>query len=209
MNIPNVNVIILISSIFQFTKISSTNQPCSPLNKNSCPCSGFESYCQLETGYTFLNFPKSGSFIVKNIDYTNREIRLFDPERCLAEKMMFLNITSTPFQYKSKYNQYYMLYKCYVRNDDEIIINNRDVHVINCLSSKNYTVVSAPWNYSMPPCEAVNGGGGPVVLPLDNNSNDSHITRLTRNVLRSLVPGQDTSNETFFNNNNRSSYGHK
>ncbi|KAK9672467.1 hypothetical protein RND81_12G102800 [Saponaria officinalis] len=133
-----------------------------PTKQKLMPCPGFESYCQLETGYT-LNFPKSGSFIVRNIDYTNGEIRLFDPERCLAEKTMFSNSTSTLFRYKSKHNQYYMLYKCYVRSDDEIIINNRDAQVINCLGTKNYTVVSAPWNYTMPMCDVVVGGGGAVV----------------------------------------------
>ncbi|KAI3857158.1 hypothetical protein MKW98_010572 [Papaver atlanticum] len=60
---------------------------------------GFDLTCNT-LGETVLRLPQSGEFLVRNIDYVNKEIRLYDQDGCLARRFQQqnLNINLSPFE---------------------------------------------------------------------------------------------------------------
>ncbi|KAL1191612.1 putative RING-H2 finger protein ATL21A [Cardamine amara subsp. amara] len=62
----------------------------------SCGHVGFSLLCTVSQSPA-LKLPKSGTFLVREIDYISQQIRLYDPENCLAIKLLTFDISGSPF----------------------------------------------------------------------------------------------------------------
>ncbi|MCD7471259.1 hypothetical protein HAX54_011593 [Datura stramonium] len=49
-----------------------------------------------DQGNTLLNIPFSGDFLVQEINYTTKELKLQNPSNCLPRKLLHLNLFSSP-----------------------------------------------------------------------------------------------------------------
>lgn len=61
-----------------------------------CGHAGFNLYCTMSHN-TALKLPKSETFLVREIDYISQQIRLYDPENCLARKLLTFDISGSHF----------------------------------------------------------------------------------------------------------------
>ncbi|EOA29233.1 hypothetical protein CARUB_v10025505mg [Capsella rubella] len=61
-----------------------------------CGHVGFSLQCTTSPK-TALNLPNTGTFLVREIDYISQQIRLHDPENCLARKLLNFDISGSPF----------------------------------------------------------------------------------------------------------------
>uniref|UniRef100_A0A1J3E7L2 RING-type E3 ubiquitin transferase n=1 Tax=Noccaea caerulescens TaxID=107243 RepID=A0A1J3E7L2_NOCCA len=61
-----------------------------------CGHAGFNLHCT-NSHKTALKLPNSGTFLVREIDYTSQQIRLYDPENCLARKLLTFDVSGSPF----------------------------------------------------------------------------------------------------------------
>ncbi|AEC10707.1 putative RING-H2 finger protein ATL21A [Arabidopsis thaliana] len=61
-----------------------------------CGHAGFNLQCTASPK-TALKLPNSGTFLVREIDYLSQQIRLYDPENCLARKLLTFDISRSPF----------------------------------------------------------------------------------------------------------------
>lgn len=61
-----------------------------------CGHKEFNLHCTISQR-TALKLPKSGTFLVREIDYISQQIRLYDPENCLARKLLTFDISGSPF----------------------------------------------------------------------------------------------------------------
>ncbi|CAL9237170.1 unnamed protein product [Arabidopsis halleri] len=61
-----------------------------------CGHAGFNLQCT-SSPKTALKLPNSGTFLVREIDYISQQIRLHDPENCLARKLLTFDISGSPF----------------------------------------------------------------------------------------------------------------
>nr|XP_016442798.1 PREDICTED: putative RING-H2 finger protein ATL21A [Nicotiana tabacum] len=95
----------------------------------NCGYPGFNLKCNSQ-GYTVLNLPFSGEFLVQTIRYSNPEIKLYDADNCLARRLMDLNLSSSPFEAYVIVN--YTILSC----PSEYPLTFRSL-VVDCLS--NYT----------------------------------------------------------------------
>ncbi|KAJ8452702.1 hypothetical protein Cgig2_005038 [Carnegiea gigantea] len=107
------------------------------LQPNSCGSPGFDVYCDSESEKTLLLLPSAGNFSIDYIDYDIRRISLSDPDDCLPQKLMFLDLDKiSPFVPQGEYMDF-QLYNC-----------SGDFHKyaayeqIRCLSKSGYTVIS-------------------------------------------------------------------
>ncbi|CAG7908669.1 hypothetical protein BRARA_D02797 [Brassica rapa] len=75
-----------------------------PNQPDFCGHPGFDLHCT-NSQNTALNLPKSGTFLVREIDYRSQHIRLYDPEACLARKLLTFDVSGSPFSalYLAKY----------------------------------------------------------------------------------------------------------
>nr|VDD16488.1 unnamed protein product [Brassica oleracea] len=75
-----------------------------PNQPDFCGHPGFDLHCTISQN-TALNLPKSGTFLVREIDYRSQHIRLYDPEACLARKLLTFDVSGSPFSalYLAKY----------------------------------------------------------------------------------------------------------
>lgn len=67
-----------------------------PNQPDFCGHPGFDLHCTTSQN-TALNLPKSGTFLVREIDYKSQHIRLYDPEACLARKLLTFDVSGSPF----------------------------------------------------------------------------------------------------------------
>ncbi|CAH2057732.1 unnamed protein product [Thlaspi arvense] len=67
-----------------------------PKQPESCGHAGFDLHCTLNHE-TALELPNSGAYLVREIDYTSQHIRLYDPEDCLAGKLLTFDVSGSPF----------------------------------------------------------------------------------------------------------------
>ncbi|XP_030935778.1 rust resistance kinase Lr10-like [Quercus lobata] len=158
-----------------------------------CGYPGFDLYCS-HSNDTVLELPTSVKAFVKNIDYKSQLIEVTDSDNCFPRKILRLNLSSSPFQFKnSLYN--FSLFSCKpdtessyqvpclnsastsvlaFTSDDDI----DDLPVLSC--TKMYTVSSVPydiWSYSSleltwsgPKCGHCEGKG--KICRFENNSTD-------------------------------------
>ncbi|KAL2921889.1 putative RING-H2 finger protein ATL21A [Bienertia sinuspersici] len=107
----------------------------------TCGCRGFDLHCDDELG--LLLKLGAADLTVDNIYYSSREIVLSDPNDCLPQKLLNLNITSTPFQ--GSVIAHYPMYNC---SGFDYPFDFSYQRKIDCLSGSNYTVISE--EYSLP-----------------------------------------------------------
>lgn len=67
-----------------------------PNQHESCGHTGFNLLCT-DRHETALKLPKSGPFLVREIDYERQRIRLNDPENCLARHLLSFDTSGSPF----------------------------------------------------------------------------------------------------------------
>ncbi|KAL8494921.1 hypothetical protein ACS0TY_019187 [Phlomoides rotata] len=85
-------------------KLEYSNPPnsCTYINLS---CSGLDQW-----GSPVLSLPYGGDFYVRDIEYRETYIQLYDPSDCLMERLMKLNLSSSPF--KAIHYQNYTFYTC-------------------------------------------------------------------------------------------------
>ncbi|XP_073120814.1 rust resistance kinase Lr10-like [Henckelia pumila] len=72
---------------------------------------GFDLYCDHEKNETVIELPFSAKVMVQEIDYQLQTVHIYDPERCLLQKM--LNLSASPFQLLNYYPlSDYILFNC-------------------------------------------------------------------------------------------------
>lgn len=117
---------------FPFQLMGEIQQP------EYCGYPGFNLTCTNQ-GDLILNLPYSGDFSVRDIDYLNQEIRLFDPQGCLPARLLNLNLSSSPFL-----PSYYYDYKNYtflVCPPQPQLIVTSGFTLIDCLSNSTASVL--------------------------------------------------------------------
>ncbi|OIT32198.1 PREDICTED: RING-H2 finger protein ATL22-like [Nicotiana attenuata] len=62
-----------------------------------CGLSGFELYCKQNR--TIVHFPSYGDLVIKSISYDLKKLDLLDPNNCVHEVFLNLNLSHTPFNY--------------------------------------------------------------------------------------------------------------
>ncbi|XP_021682263.2 putative RING-H2 finger protein ATL21B [Hevea brasiliensis] len=103
------------SFFFSFLQIVDSQNPClsavcasnEPLIRfpfrlqnrqfKSCGYPGFDLSCDTSTNRTLLQLPFSGKFSVQAIDYATQEIWINDPNNCLPERILSLNLSGSSF----------------------------------------------------------------------------------------------------------------
>ncbi|XP_021761648.1 RING-H2 finger protein ATL22-like [Chenopodium quinoa] len=102
----------------------------------SCGSPGFDLYCDHKLG-NLLRLPNAGNFTVDAISYSLREIKLSDPSNCLPQKLLSLNLTTTPF--RGVRQKDFWVYNCSGVGDHSDLYDE-----IDCLGGSNYKIVSVP-----------------------------------------------------------------
>lgn len=104
-----------------------------PRRNESCGYPGFDVSCDI-ANQTLLSLPNSGEFTVQAIDYGTQEIWVNDPNNCLPQRILSLNLSGSPFY--SVYNQDFAFFNCtrgYLRWQYRL-------NPIACLSGSTYKV---------------------------------------------------------------------
>ncbi|KAJ6677311.1 RING/U-BOX SUPERFAMILY PROTEIN, partial [Salix viminalis] len=99
----------------------------------SCGYPGFETISCGSSNETILELPFSGKFAVQAIDYARQEIQIYDQKNCLADRILSLNLSGSPFH--GLYLQYFMFFNCSPFDHRKYGLNP-----VACLSGYTYTV---------------------------------------------------------------------
>lgn len=99
----------------------------------NCGYPGFDLTCRAPA-LTVLRLPSWGDFFVRGIDYITQEIRLYDPDDCLARRLLAFNLTASPFS--AGYYRNYTLLVCAPE-----LIRSR-FNTIGCLSNSTSSVLA-------------------------------------------------------------------
>ncbi|KAM1613639.1 hypothetical protein ACFX15_002055 [Malus domestica] len=102
------------------------NQP------ESCSYPGFELSCD-SSNHTILTLPYSGQFAVQGIDYAEQQIWINDPNSCLAQRVLSLNLSGSPFYGLT--NESFTFFNCSLD-----YLKYRLLNPIACMSGSTYTV---------------------------------------------------------------------
>lgn len=98
---------------------------------------GFDLYCDDEKNETVLELPFSERVMVQKIDYVFQTVHIYDPERCLLQKM--LNLSASPFQVPNYYPlQDYILFNCSTPPDSYLYYN------LPCYNDSKYQAFAVP-----------------------------------------------------------------
>ncbi|KZV53297.1 palmitoyl-protein thioesterase 1 [Dorcoceras hygrometricum] len=81
----------------------SVRQPFQIQSKH-CGLPGFKLFCK--HNQTIINFPNYGDLLVKSISYDTKRLNLIDPNNCVHEVFLNLNLSETPFRYYHVLKQY-------------------------------------------------------------------------------------------------------
>ncbi|KAK9994766.1 hypothetical protein SO802_024469 [Lithocarpus litseifolius] len=128
-----------------------------------CGYPGFDLYCS-HNNDTVLELPTSVKAFVKNIYYESQLIVVTDSDNCFPRKILRLNLSSPPFQFKNYYLSNYSLFSCTPDKESPYLISCLsnfstsvyaffsdddidDLPILSC--TKMYTVSSVPdviWN---------------------------------------------------------------
>ncbi|KAA8533625.1 hypothetical protein F0562_030941 [Nyssa sinensis] len=101
------------------------------IQAKSCGYPGFDLSCD-RTNQTVIELPNSGKFTVKAIDYGTQEIWINDPNDCLPQHLLSLNLSGSPFN--GVYIQDFTLFNC------SLDYRKYRLNPIACLSGSTYTV---------------------------------------------------------------------
>ncbi|KAJ9164292.1 hypothetical protein P3X46_023888 [Hevea brasiliensis] len=99
----------------------------------SCGYPGFDLSCDASTNRTLLELPFSGKFSVEAIDYVTQELWINDFNDCLPERILSLNLSSSPFA--GNFYQNFTFFNCSLADYTKYRLNP-----IACLSGSTYTV---------------------------------------------------------------------
>ncbi|XP_048496831.1 putative RING-H2 finger protein ATL21A isoform X2 [Beta vulgaris subsp. vulgaris] len=103
----------------------------------SCGSPGFDLYCDDKLG-PLLTLPNAGNFTVDYILYYSREIEISDPNNCLPQKLLSLDLTTThPFLPIISPSTDFHVYNCSGVGLDYDLYDE-----IDCLKGLNYTIIS-------------------------------------------------------------------
>ncbi|KAJ1414707.1 Zinc finger, RING-type [Sesbania bispinosa] len=100
-----------------------------------CGYPGFNLTCTNDSK-TVLNFPYSGEFYVRNINYLRQQIQIYDPDACLPKRLLSLNLSASPFN--AAYLSNYTFLSCPTRNTGPQFIP------VDCLSNSTHFVSAIP-----------------------------------------------------------------
>ncbi|CAH8381053.1 unnamed protein product [Eruca vesicaria subsp. sativa] len=92
---------------------------------------------------TTITLPFSGNFTVEVIDYAAQAILINDPNKCLPERILMLNLTSTPFSGVDV--RPFTFFSCPTSDYPRF----GQLTPITCLSDKNSTVFATAWPISV------------------------------------------------------------
>ncbi|OMO64299.1 hypothetical protein CCACVL1_21877 [Corchorus capsularis] len=98
----------------------------------NCGYPGFNLGCQSEKA--ILKLPNSGTFLVRDINYLNQQIYLFDPENCLPKRLLSLNLSGSPFV--AAFHQNYTFLNCPTQ------VTKSRFTTIDCLSNSTNSVLA-------------------------------------------------------------------
>lgn len=87
-------------------------------------------------GAVALHLPFSGEFYVRNIDYFQQKIQLYDPSNCLPKRLKNLSLSSSPFVAVSY--QKYTFFSCPLES-----LSSSNFTEISCLRNSTASVVAA------------------------------------------------------------------
>ncbi|KAJ4828950.1 hypothetical protein Tsubulata_028373 [Turnera subulata] len=99
----------------------------------SCGHPGFDLRCN-DQGFTVLELPDSGNFLVRSINYRTQQIQLYDSEDCLASRLLNFNLSGSPFLTASYFN--YTFLSCTSQ-----FVNSRFTYIA-CLSNTTTSVIA-------------------------------------------------------------------
>ncbi|KAM2934237.1 hypothetical protein FF1_042082 [Malus domestica] len=129
----------------------------------SCSYPGFELSCD-NTSQTILTLPYSGQFTLHDIDYAEQEIWINDPNKCLAQRILSLNLSGSPFYGVT--NESFTYFNC------SLNYLKYTLNPIACMSGSTYTVFATTSpvviNYlaSTSTCDPIGTFVVPVEFPL-------------------------------------------
>ncbi|KAI3969765.1 hypothetical protein MKW92_038520 [Papaver armeniacum] len=137
------------------------------LQGGGCGYPGFSLTCNI-LDKTVLKLPQSGEFLVRKIDYANKEIRLYDQNNCLAQRLQQQNLNVNLSPFKAYAYQIYNFYIC-----PASITSIPNARAVPCLSNPTNTVlVTVPSSSEVDSNITkvlVNGGcqiSAPVTIPI-------------------------------------------
>ncbi|RZC84812.1 hypothetical protein C5167_047595 [Papaver somniferum] len=135
-----------------------------------CGYPGFNLTCNI-LDKTVLKLPQSGEFLVRKIDYANKEIRLYDQNNCLARRLQDQNLNVNLSPFKAYAYQIYNFFNCppsITKNSTTLAVTK-----VPCLSNPTNTVfvtISSSSEVDSNIAEALISGGcellAPVTVPI-------------------------------------------
>ncbi|XP_021729177.1 putative RING-H2 finger protein ATL21A [Chenopodium quinoa] len=139
------------------------------IQPESCGYPGFDLFCDA-SNTTLLHIPNSGSFSVQGIDYSRQQIKLSDPDDCLAKRLLSgLDLSHSPFRFKDFYDFSY--YNCSEKHEN--YTDGEDVwrqEKISCLSTvPDYATIGVQpefFSHLLEPwCDTIRNN---VTIPVDS-----------------------------------------
>ncbi|KAK6161768.1 hypothetical protein DH2020_005149 [Rehmannia glutinosa] len=98
----------------------------------------FNLKCSIHGNIPLLNFPSSGDFYVRSIDYLVRTIHLYDPDGCIPGRLMNSNLsTFYPLKAVDGYKNY-TFFSC----PREVIVRSNFTTTVDCLSNSTYSTLA-------------------------------------------------------------------
>ncbi|KAL2550683.1 Protein kinase superfamily protein [Forsythia ovata] len=111
------------------------------LQPEHCGYPGFNLYCN-KSNETVLELPFSVKLVASKIDYVSQKIQLYDPDGCLTQKLLHLNLSASPFHFFEIPLYDYVLFNCSATN-------RAMDYIIHCPSVAGYQVYAIPsYSYS-------------------------------------------------------------
>lgn len=86
-------------------------------------------------GFVVLNLPFSGDFYVRDINYFEQKIQIYDPGNCLPGRVKNLSLSSSPFVAEEYQN--YTFFSC---PPERVMVGPRNFSVISCLSNSTASI---------------------------------------------------------------------
>lgn len=97
----------------------------------SCGYPGFDVSCDTKS-QTLLTLPHSGDFIITGIDYASQQVWINDPNNCLPQRLVSLNLSNSPF--RGIFTEKFKLFNC---SSDYLKYR---LNPVTCLSSSTYAI---------------------------------------------------------------------
>ncbi|KAL2556215.1 Protein kinase superfamily protein [Forsythia ovata] len=120
-------------------------------HQQRCGCPGFELRCtQNDDTVLELPFPVKASikdsklpflvqFYIKDIDYINQLIEIYDVDGCFPGLLPVLNFSTSPFQFQYPYVDEFTLFNCSKMNPNNL---DHSYYSVPCLSSPDYDIIT-------------------------------------------------------------------